>query len=153
MFYNVSREIFFSSYRFLMLVKAFWAYSGKTYFFEWDFNTYILSELSNDLWKMFFLKSQTDTRFTLSLSYLSLFLYLSICLFQIEFKEKHLQRLRASKNEQNIQNQTNQNKKTFETKAICIYTVEDLYNANLETWSFALYRILRYIEYFMHYKI
>ena len=32
-------------------------------------------------------------------------------------------------------------------------TVEDLYNANLETWSFALYRILRFIEYFMHYKI
>ena len=29
-------------------------------------------------------------------------------------------------------------------------TVEDLYNANLETWSFALHRILHYIEYFMH---
>ena len=32
------------------------------------------------------------------------------------------------------------------------YTVEDLYNANLETWSFALYRILHYIEHFMHYQ-
>ena len=31
-------------------------------------------------------------------------------------------------------------------------TVEDLYNANLETWSFALYRILHYMVHFMHYK-
>ena len=31
-------------------------------------------------------------------------------------------------------------------------TVGGLYNTNLEMCSFALYRILHYIEYFMHYK-
>ena len=31
-------------------------------------------------------------------------------------------------------------------------TVEDLYSANLETRSFALYRILHYIEHFLNYK-